>query len=590
MDLYAYLDKNLSFLTQPNHPMSQWLKQHGAGLTSLKEELFFNNWGAMDIPLPGGGSIFAAMPPAAYYREWIRVEKAETSVTIVLGCNLGYGVNKLLENMPESHKVVVIEPDAARLGACLGLTDYTPFFESNRLFFIPPDKSIFFDVMQRLDLHIFFGSIFLRVDMPSQQFGGEYAYWGRVLREMLEDFTVEMATLRRRQDDMVKNEIGNYKRAFADGSVTRLKGSAKGLSAVILGAGPSLAKTAPKLAECSAHALFTAGLQTLPALRDLGLTPDFCLALDYSRGMLKVFDRLDRDWAAQIPLLYSTKVLPEVVDNYPGPTIPFWTVGGLATSTLREREFVLEAGGNVSVALLRILAYFGVSSVLLAGQDLSWKGETSHVAGHHSKGKKVFNPKRHIKMKNLDGEEIITTSPYIAAKRDMERDLAKIGLPAYNIYGGGVEIKGARPISVDEAFTQGLLSSAPGAMRRFQAAFANARTPVSKPVFEPRAPKWASSLRNVSKRLEKLFKRPDKHQSDIHKVMEQTHIFLRQDPLYAPYLYNEIIDIAGLSRARSTYSRPDLSEFRAVTRRVLSKVREMDRVVGDSARKKVEAA
>lgn len=588
MDLYAYLDKNLEFLSAPNHPLSPWIAKHRDRFTELKEDIFFNNWGVMDIPLPGGGSVFAAMPPAAFYREWVRMEKPGTSATIIVGCNLGYGVNNLLENTPDSHKVIVIEPNPSRLGACLGLTDYVPFFESKRLFFLPPDKAVFHEVMQRLDLHIFFGSIYMRVDVPSQQFGSEYAHWGRVFREMLEDFTVEMSTLRRRQDDMVGNEIGNYERAFADGSVTGLQGSARGLAAVILGAGPSLARTAPGLARCSSHALFAAGLQTMPALKNLGITPHLCLALDYSRGMLKVFDRLDRDWAAKVPLFYSTKVLPEVVDNYPGPTIPFWTVGGLATSALKGREFVLEAGGNVSVALMRLLAYFGVSSFLLAGQDFSWKGETSHVAGHHSKGRKAFNPRRHIKMKNLDGEEIITTSPYLAAKRDMERDLAKTGVPAYNLYGGGVDIRGARPISIDEAFMQGLLASAPGSMQRFQKALALAQKPAPKPVFEPRAPKWASSFRNVTKRLEKLFKRPDKHQHEIHQAMEQTHIFLRQDPLYAPYLYNEIIDMAGLSRARSQYARPDLSEYRAVVKRVLSKVREMDRAVGE--RKQTQAA
>lgn len=590
MELYEFLGKNLSFLAADGHPMAGWLAKHDSELTSLGDDIFFNKWGVMDLPLKGGGSLFSAMPPAAFYREWVRLEKAETSATVVVGVNLGYGLNTLLENTPDSHKIIVIEPDAAKLGVCLGMSDYTPFFENKKLFFVPPDREIFFDVMQRLDLQIFFGSIFLRVDTPSQQIGPEYAHWGRVFREMLEDFTVEMSTLRRRQDDMVGNEIGNYERAFEDGSVSRLEGAAKGLGAVILGAGPSLAEFAPGLAECATHALYATGLQTMPALQNLGLKPHLCMALDYSRGMLRVFDRLDPDWASDTPLLYSTKVLPEVVEKYPGPALPVWTVGGLATTVLRGREFVLDAGGNVSVALMRLLSRFGVSSFLLAGQDFAWKGEVSHAAGHHSKGKKKFNPKKHIKMKNLDGEEIITTPPYLAAMRDMEKDIAKSGLPAYNLYGGGLNIRGAKPVTLDQAFMKGLLSSAPGAMERFQSALALARQPVSRPVFEGRAAQWSTSIRRLSKRLEKLFKHLDRNQEDIHRAMEEMHIFLRQDPLYAPYLYNEIIDMAGLSRARTRYAREDFSEFRGISKRVMTKVRSMDRAVAPEVQSGANAA
>lgn len=584
MELYEFLEKNLGCMTAAGHPVAAWLKKNESRLTALREQIYFNNWGVMDIPISGGQGIFNSMPPAAFYREWVRLEKPETSATIVVGSNLGYGLNTLLQQLPESHKVVVIEPDPARLGACLGMTDYTPFFESRRLFFLPPDKELFLDILQYMDLQVFFGSIYLRVDVPSQQFGPEYSHWGRIFREMLEDFTVEMSTLRRRQDEMVGNEIANYERAFNDGSVMRLANSAQGLSAVILGAGPSLKDFASGLKECTSHALFTAGLQTMPALKKLGLKPHLCMALDYSRGMLRIYDRLDREWAKDVPLLYSTKVLPEVVDNYPGPTIPFWTVGGLATSVLKEREYVLDAGGNVSVALMRLLAWFGVSSFLLAGQDFSWKGESSHAEGHHSANKKKYDPRKHIKLKNLEGEEIITTSPYMAAMRDMERDAAGLGIPVYNLYGGGVNIRGAKPVSLDDAFVKGLLASAPGSMERFTTALAAARQPAAKPVFDRRAPKWSSSIKNAGKRLEKLFKRPEKNQQEIHELMEHMHIFLRQDPLYAPYLYNEIIDMAGLSRAKSRYAREDLSKFSKVTKRALAKIREVDRAVGDKSR------
>jgi hypothetical protein len=57
------------------------------------------------------------------------------------------------------------------------------------------------------------------------------------------------------------------------------------------------------------------------------------------------------------------------------------------------------------------------------------------------------------------------------------------------------------------------------------------------------------------------------------------HIFLRQNPLYLPYLYNEIMDVAGLAQTRTRYVFKDQSEFKGIMKRVMQKTREMDRVL-----------
>lgn len=595
MELYQFLEDNLKAMELRGDKALPWLANHREELLSLKEEIFFNRWGVMDLPAPGGRGIFEAMPPAAYYREWLRMEKPETCATFIVGVNLGYGLNHVLENTPDSHKVVVLEPDPRRLAACLGQTDYRPFFELNKLFFLPPEKSLLRDVVQRLDLQLLFGTVHLRSDTPSKQFGPEYALWTRIVREHLEDFSVEMSTLRRRQDEMVGNELGNYVRAFNDGSVTPLEGAGRGMAAVILGAGPSLADFGPHLAQKPGRALYATALQTLPALQNIGLKPDMCMAIDYSRGMLNIFKRLDPDFCREVPLFYSTKILPEVLRQYPGPTLPVWTIGGLATKVLAGRQYVLDAGGNVSVSLMRLLSWFGASSFLLVGQDFSWKADRSHAEGHHAAIKREFDPKRHLRMKNLDGEEVVSTMPYVTSLRDMERDLAKLEVPAANLYGGGLDIKGAAPVDLEQAFTRGFLASAPGSLESFTRAMAAAMNPVPRPVFEQRSGVWSSSMRQAGKRLEKLFKKPEKNQLEIHNTLEAVCTFLRQDPLYAPYLYNEIMDMSGLSRARVRHSRADLPEFNRISKRVLAKVREIDRVLGagnqdENNKRDVEAA
>jgi hypothetical protein len=46
-----------------------------------------------------------------------------------------------------------------------------------------------------------------------------------------------------------------------------------------------------------------------------------------------------------------------------------------------------------------------------------------------------------------------------------------------------------------------------------------------------------------------------------------------------PYLYNETVDLAGLTRAKKRYVQRDFPEFKRIARCVLKKVREVDRLV-----------
>jgi hypothetical protein len=581
MTMYPFLKDNITALETYNEAFHAWLSNSPFEAESLKTNVFVNQWGLIDWRMPTGNGIFESLPPLGMYTDWTKdMEKADTSVTIIIGCNLGYGLNHVLVNTPDSHKVIVIEPNPAILLACLGQTDYRPFMKIKKLHFMPPDVDYFNEIIKNLDLQYIYGKIYLRADMPSRQIGAEYAQWMTLARQRLENFSVEMVTLRCRQDVMVGNELKNFQRALADGSLKGLEGCAAGVGAVVLGAGPSLAQHAQALAENPGYALYTCALQTLPALQPYGLKPDLCLALDYDNSMLSIYERLDPEFAKDVPLIYSTKVNPEVVRRYPGPTLPLWTMGGLATFVMQDREFVLDAGGNVSVTLLRLLRWMGAGSVLLVGQDLAWKENSTHAAGHHCAGSvPVFDPQRHQRLTNLHGEEIITSIQYLTSKRDMESDIKNSTMLVRNLYGGGAIIEGAPAVTLQEAINEGCLSSTPGSKERMLRQIAESRTPCKHLRFEPRSHIWTSSLRHVEKRMQKLFRHCDASQKEIHGLLEEALFFVKQDPLYLPYLFNETIDLAGLTQTRRTYKPLDFNEFKRIGKSILTKVREVDRCV-----------
>ncbi|WP_419783280.1 motility associated factor glycosyltransferase family protein [Maridesulfovibrio sp.] len=582
---YPFLKDNIEALETYNPPFYAWLSSQDIDEEKLKESLFTNKFQILDWKMDNGIGLFETVPPNAIYNSWTTTEKPETSATFIVGCNVGYGLNHVLMNTPDSHKVIVSDPNPEMILACLGQTDYRPFMKAGKLHFCPIDENSLMSIIKDLDLQFVYGRIYLRQDMASQQIGPEYARWSTVIRKRLESFTAEMTTLRLKQDVMVGNELDNFSRILKDGSITPLKGAGRGMSAVILGAGPSLAEFGPDLAKNPGQAIFTTSLQGLPAVQKTGIKPHFCIGIDYNASMGRVYDQLDREWAKDIPLIYSSKLDHEVLANYPGPTIPMWTVGGLGTFVLGNHEEIFDAGSNVSITLARFLDWCGFNHILMVGQDFAWKGRNSHSAGHQNSGAN-YNPNMLVELENADGEKLTSTVQYMTSKNEMEEDIKKLRARIFNLYGGCAVIEGARSVDMQEVHMEGLLSAAPGSMDYFKTAMNMTSTPRPLPTFEPRSPKWTSSLNHVTKRLEKLFRKHGKNQEEIHRALHEVYFFIRQDLLYVPYLYNEILDMAGLARAQSRYAPKDLPRYKRIVKKILSKVRHMDRAICISPNRK----
>ncbi|WP_027179115.1 motility associated factor glycosyltransferase family protein [Maridesulfovibrio bastinii] len=583
MTAYPFLKDNIETLKTCIPPFYAWLSSQDIDEEKLKVSLFKNHWGILDWKMEDGKGLFEAIMPNAVYKQWNAGEKPHTSATFIVGCNIGYGLNHILVNSPDTHKIVVVEPNPEILIACLGQSNFVEFIKIGKLHFAIPDPDYLFEIVRKMDLQFIHGRIHLRSDMPSRQMGPEYAQLSVMVKNKLESFSVEMNTLRLRQDLMVGNELDNFSRTMKDGKIAPMKGSAKGLGAVILGAGPSLQTFGPELAKNPGHVLYTTALQSMPAVYNVGLKPHFCLAIDFNDSMMRVFDQLDMEWAKDIPLIYSTKVRNQVVERYPGPTIPMWTVGGLGTFVFKGNEEIFDAGGNVSVTLTRFLNWCDVSHILLVGQDYAWKGMNSHSKGHHTSGA-IYDKKILAHTEDAEGNPLTSTVQYMAAKREMEDDISKFNTPVFNLYGGAAVIEGSTMVDMHKVHMEGLLSSAPGSMEHFMAAMDMARTPKERIWFEARGQKWSVSLRHAEKRLEKLFKKCTRNQQEIHKTIQQIDFFIRQDPLYLPYLYNEVMDMAGMARAKLSYKPKDLPELRKILKRTMQKVRKMDKCLAPSQR------
>lgn len=573
----SFRESNLNALAQYNPYCYTWLSRQSVSTSYVKRNLFRNGQGMLDWRMPSGAGLFEDITPRGVYGKWINGEDSTASATVIIGCNLGYGINEVLRHTPRTHKVIVLEPRAELLMACLSQTDYGSFFKGGKLFFVPPEKQVLKEAASQLDLHYLFGKIRVLTDMPSCQLGPEYAQWRDEWKRLLENLSCDMNTVRQRQDVMIENELKNFARARREGCLLGLRGRADGIPAVLLGAGPSLDRFGPDLVRNRATALYVCGLQVLPTLQRHGFKPDLCMAIDYSKSMERVYETLDTEWVQDIPFIYSCKVQPSVVNAYPGPTLPLWTTGGLGSNLPPNRELVLSTGKGVGTTLVRFLLWCGVKRLLFVGQDFAWFAGKAHADGHLSnRNGFVFDPKIHQKLQNPEGKTIYSTLAYITARRELEAELAHSDVSAFNLYGGGAAIRGARPVDWDTVVRERLLAGDSARLRHFLEAVQRARRPKPWPLPETRFNSWTRSLRAVERRLKRLFKKPSRNQTEIHTVLSQTLFFLRQDPLYQPCLFNEIFDVAGLVHGRSAYGLREWTEFRSILKRVIKRIRQVD--------------
>jgi hypothetical protein len=230
--------------------------------------------------------------------------------------------------------------------------------------------------------------------------------------------------------------------------------------------------------------------------------------------------------------------------------------------------------------LLRFLIWCGIDRMLLVGQDFAWSGDNTHSSGHIAADRTFrFDPDRHVKLKNKFDETIYSASAYLTALKAFETELAASNVTAFNLYGGHAVIRGAGEVTAEDLFDKKLLRSEPGSLDRMIGLLKLLPKTDSSPRFEAKSMEWGVSLRSVQKRLEKLFKKSDAHQQEIRTVLHQLLIFIGQDTAYQPYLIPEIRSLSGLMFGKPKFGLKDMAHCRQALKRVLRKVRQMDRVL-----------
>lgn len=215
----------------------------------------------------------------------------------------------------------------------------------------------------------------------------------------------------------------------------------KGVPAVVIGAGPSLAKAIPRIKSVQEHAALFAGGAALVSLEKEGIKPDFIANLDphSSKKRLEVLKQFNA------PTFYQTCVNPLALRNRAGPKI----FVGESPDLFFEKWVYEKLGitsdqfdsGYTSVTFqIAIARYLGCSPIALAGVDLCGQSE------------KIYDKKVEktgdgwVKFRGKNGERMETRDDWLLSKSWIEKQAEQKEIQ--RIEPSQIEIKNTTPFSI----------------------------------------------------------------------------------------------------------------------------------------------
>jgi hypothetical protein len=191
---------------------------------------------------------------------------------------------------------------------------------------------------------------------------------------------------------IVENVIANFRKVHESFDVSKLKGCFKGKTAILVGAGPSLNECLEDLKKLNDQVLIFAAGSGITSLQSFGIKPHMQFAICPTEDEIT---RLKFMESYEVPLIFGSRLNHNVLFGHAGPLGYLSSkTGGQLETWLEEKleipndeilkNLPIESQTIVSIAL-ESLIYFGVSTVILVGVDLSFEDDCRYANGVVSK-------------------------------------------------------------------------------------------------------------------------------------------------------------------------------------------------------------
>ncbi len=368
---------------------------------------------------------------ARFLADDVRVQ--ERTLYVVLGFGLGYHVRDLLERLPKSSHVVVVEPAEACLSAQL-LTDgdrHAGWMRDRRLHFLVhhDPKLTPIHLAERMAALRLLAIKMIR-HVPSMLTAEDF--YGAVANEIQQTLPANLQRHLSAIDQSLENELHNFwanlSRSWNSNPIGRLRGLWRGRPVIIVSGGPSLTDALPLLPALRDRALLLATASTVRILLDAGIRPDLVISVDPFEPNAAHFDGWD---GTGIPLVYYHRVHHRIPARYRGPAAAFVMHDEPGLPLFDDvSASPFQRGGTVAFSALQLAHYMGADPVVFVGQDFAFAAGRTHAVGSIYDRPYDLDapPDDYIPVPGADGQLVITSrlhQAYLLHMQDYLLQLAR---------------------------------------------------------------------------------------------------------------------------------------------------------------------
>lgn len=336
----------------------------------------------------------------------------------VEGLGLGY-LPAELERRFDRPVLLCVEDDPVQIKLCLCVQDFSGAIRDGRLRFLwKAERRFVYACLSPCNADVLLG--LHRLALPHVQ--RRHVAFFDAMRGLLADYLAyartQLTTLIKTSQITFKNVLFNLPYALRYPGVETLAGRAAGYPAIVVAAGPSLARNLAQLAPLRDRAVLIAVQTVFKLLQSLGLPPHFVTSLDYHEVSAEFFRGLE-DVGGSV-LVAEPKASWHVLDAFRGRMHVLHhkfadrMLGGLA-----PRRGGLRAGATVAHLAYYLAEHLGCDPIIFVGQDLAFTEGRFYLPG--SPIERLWEPElgRFCTAEMKQWERIVRNRPILRPARDV---------------------------------------------------------------------------------------------------------------------------------------------------------------------------
>lgn len=346
----------------------------------------------------------------------------DESVITMYGLSNGCFAREFLSKNKNNVRCIVFEPDLAVFIQVIRNIDITDILSDARLFLVVNDINLdMMEIILEKSLREFNKNNNRHIALPKYAdiYNDTYDWMVKIIDEKYDRMKILTNTAIQFGKRCCKNDIYNMKYLAGCRSGNDLVGMfPDDMPAIVVSAGPSLAKNVNLLREAKGKALIVVVDAAINTVVSVGIMPDMIVSIDFAKPL----ENFKAEGLQKVPFIANMDSNSKVFDYLKPENLFFGSSDSLVWDKLFKKVGseirMLEEGGSVATAAIANLISWGFKKIILIGQDLAFTGNRMHVGD--TKAKFTFDDKGYTYVKGLDGEDIPVRKDYLQYLRWIE--------------------------------------------------------------------------------------------------------------------------------------------------------------------------